>query len=411
MTTTPTTPGMARSRPRRGHDEARQAARVELVKVPKSMDDCAFNLRIVARSQLHKDLVLAIVQYTGYTKTFPNANGQIPARSSFNDVGFTVQFRAIVDTFLTLAGAKFFPPSIPEDAGWQPVEENFIDFPIDGMPRLVWAPENLEEKEDIRANMLLLFETIRDNGLALGLGSQSLSLEKANLFKCFDTKDCFVCGSKTETHGNILVQCKECKCHWHEKCYSVVPAPVDHVWFCQTCIESKKAKENGPKDEGHSNPLHLKKKRKSEFYHKSSIASSVARFDSVPSFEGHSATPSRAMETPSIANTPTSSPPAASILPHDPGYLMVLARQKATKVFKSVGVTNIRSVEDFFNACGLVWTMEVDKLYVYLPDNSGGLLEVVSRSDFKDVMRLFPRGQDNETVLIKVLVLAEGQVV
>lgn len=113
--TTPTTPGMAR--PRRGPDKARQAARVELVKVPKSMDDCAFNLRIVAGSQLHKDLVLAIVQYTGYTKTFPNANGQIPARSSVNDVGFTMQFQAIVDTFLALVGAKFFPPLIPKDAG------------------------------------------------------------------------------------------------------------------------------------------------------------------------------------------------------------------------------------------------------------------------------------------------------
>ncbi|CZR67250.1 uncharacterized protein PAC_17149 [Phialocephala subalpina] len=398
---------MARSRRTRGVlDPVRRAARIELVKVPKSMDDCTFNLQVVPKSQLHRDLVLAIVQFTGYTKTFPNTNGQIAPRA-VNGVEFTIQFLAIVDTFLTLAGAKFFPPLIPEDAGWQPVEENFMDF--EGMPRLVWAPENFEEKEDIKVNMQLLFETIRNNGLVLGSSGQSLSLEKANLFKCFDTKDCYVCGSQTETHDNILVQCKECKCNWHQQCYAVaiIPIPVGHGWwYCKTCIESKKEKENVPRDEGHSQrPF---KKRKSESYRrKSSIASTAARFDSVPPFEGHSES------TPSVANdTPTLSP-VPSILPRDCDYLMVIARQKATNVYKSINISDIRSVEDFFNACGLIWGMEVENLYVYLPD-SDGLLEVIAgnRDSFKDVMRLFPRGRDNDkTVLMKVLVIAQGEVV
>lgn len=124
----------------------------------------------------------------------------------------------------------------------------------------------------------------------------------------------------------------------------------------------------------------------------------------VPLFPGLSATiPSSSADT----STPTPSLPA--IFPRERDYLMILARQNTGKIYKSVDISAIRTVEELFNACGLVWGMEVDRLYVYLPGDSDSLLEIRSHFDFKETMRLFPRAPDNETVLIKVLLLAEGQ--
>ncbi len=107
--------------------------------------------------------------------------------------------------------------------------------------------------------------------------------------------------------------------------------------------------------------------------------------------------------------SPIRPPRLMSIFPRD----VVLARLKAKNIFRSVDVTNVYSVDEFFAACGAAWQIRVEKLYVYLPDNIDGILEVNpgSHSSFKDALKMFHRGPDNEkeTVMIRVLLLAQDE--
>lgn len=102
---------------------------------------------------------------------------------------------------------------------------------------------------------------------------------------------------------------------------------------------------------------------------------------------------------------------ATSLFPHDRDNLVILARRKATNLFRTVPIDHIQTLDDFFTACGIVWEIEAARLFVYLPGDAKGLVEIVASraSSFTEAMRMFPRGLDNQPAVIRVLVLSGGE--
>lgn len=82
------------------------------------------------------------------------------------------------------------------------------------MPRLIWG--NLEDEQDIRVNLQLLFEALRNNGLPIiAPEGKVLDLQEANHVQTFDTKDCFVCGSPdADRPDDALIYCEYSAIHF-----------------------------------------------------------------------------------------------------------------------------------------------------------------------------------------------------
>ncbi|KUJ07088.1 uncharacterized protein LY89DRAFT_367763 [Mollisia scopiformis] len=399
--------------------------RTELAKRPISMGDCMFNLGIVENSQLHKDVVQAIRQFTGYTKTYLNARGRIAPRDVRPDgrpsLVFSSAFIEVVNTFLEACkgGTIFFPPILPHDAGW----ENSLVV-IDGQStRLIWS--ELEDEQTIRVNMALLFECLKSNGLP-----NALDLEEANFFKSFDTEDCFVCGSpQSNMADNALFKCHQCRCHFHQRCYAIARTPEDHEhWHCRRCTKLRDEKASRKvKDEAEDTKTPLKRRKTKK---EPNGAYSIGN-RSVGSPSRRSETPNRSIGTPSQSvGTPSQSvgthrrieslsglstparvsvaPPLPLLPPHH-DHLVFLVRRKIRNVFRSVDLSNVHSIDGLFNVCGATWQMNVTKLYIYLPDKDG-VLEVVAgnRSSFTNALKIFPEN-DGKGVLVQMLLLAEGE--
>jgi hypothetical protein len=129
------------------------------------MDAYCNLLHLNIGSQVHKDLVRAIVQVTGYGKQHVKADGLLEPRNLLVDgtlsAKFNDPFAEMVERFLEnlKAGVVFFPVHLPDHAGW-----NTSFWPED---RLEWRSK--VERDDIRGGILLMFEHIKKNGVTIDL--------------------------------------------------------------------------------------------------------------------------------------------------------------------------------------------------------------------------------------------------
>lgn len=74
-------------------------------------------------------------------------------------------------------------------------------------PRLIW--EYFDDEQNIRVNVQLLFEALRNNGLPTLADGSRLDLEEGNLVESFDTTDCFVCGlPEVDQAHDAMNQCE-----------------------------------------------------------------------------------------------------------------------------------------------------------------------------------------------------------
>jgi hypothetical protein len=148
--------------------DARKSALRAFMAIQQDMDNICDYLRLNSGSQVHKELIRAIIQVTGYGKKYPKNCGLIEPRNQFSDGThssvFTEPFQFIVDDFLDnlRAGVIFFPDNLPDYAGWD------VSFWGElGGDRLRWNSK--PEKEEIRVCMLLMFENIKNNGSPVDL--------------------------------------------------------------------------------------------------------------------------------------------------------------------------------------------------------------------------------------------------
>lgn len=118
------TPASSSRRPKRGELSATlRDERTRIAKTPGIAADCILRLHIVENTQLHKDLIQAIRQFTGYTKSKPNARGLIPSRDIGADGNpldvLSDAFVLMVETFLVerKGGITFFPQLVGHNTG------------------------------------------------------------------------------------------------------------------------------------------------------------------------------------------------------------------------------------------------------------------------------------------------------
>ena len=102
----------------------RKRALKAFVASPQSMDAICHSVHLHSGEQVHKDLLRAIIQVTGYGKEHVKAGGLIEPRKLLPDgtlsTTFTKEFQALVDRFLNRlkAGVLFFPVILPRYEGW-----------------------------------------------------------------------------------------------------------------------------------------------------------------------------------------------------------------------------------------------------------------------------------------------------
>lgn len=144
----------------------RQRALEDFIATPQTMDAICNSLHLIYGKQVHKDIVRAIVQITGYGKQYVKDCGRIEPRKLLRDgthsTTFNPNFEALVEHFLfkLKAGVVFFPIHLPHYHGW---EDSFWDEDL----RFQWNTS--VEREDIRGGILLMFENIKNNGAAIDL--------------------------------------------------------------------------------------------------------------------------------------------------------------------------------------------------------------------------------------------------
>jgi hypothetical protein len=91
---------------------------------PQTMDAICNSLHLNIGKQVHKDILRAIVQVTGYGKEHVKEGGLIEPRKLLADgthyPTFSRDFEALVDHFLIKlkAGILFFPVILPRYEGW-----------------------------------------------------------------------------------------------------------------------------------------------------------------------------------------------------------------------------------------------------------------------------------------------------
>lgn len=145
--------------------DVRKRALQSFMSTPQSMDACCNLLHLNIGSQVHKDIVRAIVQITGYGKQHVKPDGLLEPRRVLADgtlsTKFNDPFKNMVGHFLEKlkAGVLFFPVHLPDHAGWD------TSFWTDD--RLEWR--SLVERDDIRGGILLMFEHIKNNGVTIDL--------------------------------------------------------------------------------------------------------------------------------------------------------------------------------------------------------------------------------------------------
>jgi hypothetical protein len=143
--------------------QERKHALQSFMSTPQSMDACCNLLHLKIGSQVHKDIVRAIVQITGYGKQHVKADGLLEPRRVLADgtlsTKFNEPFAKMVENFLEKlkAGVLFFPVHLPHHVGW-----DMSFWPDD---RLEWR--SLVERDEIRGGILLMFEHIKNNGVTI----------------------------------------------------------------------------------------------------------------------------------------------------------------------------------------------------------------------------------------------------
>jgi hypothetical protein len=144
-------------------DEERKRYLEEFTSKPQSMTDICNEIRLKSGKQVHKDIIRAIIQITGYGKQHVKDTGLIEPRVLLPDgtLTFTSDFQALVDHFLVelRAGVLFFPKILPNYTGW--VDSFWPDRPQ-------WKDDGIARIE-IRGGMLLMFEDIKTNGVTIDL--------------------------------------------------------------------------------------------------------------------------------------------------------------------------------------------------------------------------------------------------
>ncbi len=146
-------------------DEERKRHLEEFTSKPQSMTAICKDIRLKSGEQVHKDIIRAIVQITGYGKQHVKAAGLIEPRKVLPDgtlcTTFASDFQALVDHFLVelRAGVIFFPKLLPDYEGWK---DSFWE------DRPQWKEGGIPRAE-IRGNMLLMFEDIKKNGVSIDL--------------------------------------------------------------------------------------------------------------------------------------------------------------------------------------------------------------------------------------------------
>jgi len=146
-------------------DEERRRHLEEFTSKPQAMIAICNEIGVVIGEQVHKDIIRAIVQITGYGKQHVKAAGLIEPRELLPDgtlcTTFASDFQALVDHFLVelRAGVLFFPKLLPDYDGWK---DSFWE------DRPQWKDGGIPRAE-IRGNMLLMFEDIKNNGVSIDL--------------------------------------------------------------------------------------------------------------------------------------------------------------------------------------------------------------------------------------------------
>jgi hypothetical protein len=146
-------------------DEERKRHLEEFISKPQSMTAICNEIGLVSGEQVHKDIVRAIVQTTGYGKQHVKNTGLIEPRELLPDgtlcSTFTSDFQALVDHFLVelRAGVLFFPKLLPNYTGW--ADSFWSDRPQ-------WKDDGIARIE-IRSGILLMFENIKNNGVNIDL--------------------------------------------------------------------------------------------------------------------------------------------------------------------------------------------------------------------------------------------------
>jgi hypothetical protein len=147
-------------------DEERKRHIDEFTSKPQSMTAICNDIRLKSGGQVHKDIIRAIVQITGYGKQHVKVAGLIEPRERLPDgalcTTFASDFQALVDHFLVelRAGVLFFPKLLPDYDGWK------NSFWTADRPQ--WKDGGIPRAE-IRGSMLLMFEDIKNNGVNIDL--------------------------------------------------------------------------------------------------------------------------------------------------------------------------------------------------------------------------------------------------
>ncbi len=150
---------------------------------PKDMDSICCFLNVYPNSPVHKAVLKAIVQTSGYGESNVNDGYQIDTRTRTLDSkaspNLREEFKRLVDNFLVdrKGGFTFFPDIMPQYEGWE--ESYFPD-------RLEWLRR--AHQNTIRRGMEMLFECVNLNPEQL---------------KGFDLTDCEV-RNQRQISGSIL---------------------------------------------------------------------------------------------------------------------------------------------------------------------------------------------------------------
>jgi len=148
---------------------------------PKDMDSICCFLNIYPNSPVHKSILKAIVQTSGYGESNVNDGYQIETRVQTLDhkipPKLCEEFKKLVHNFLVerKGGVTFFPDIMPRYEGWE--ESYFQD-------RLEWLRRAHQNK--IRRGMEMLFECVNLNAGQLKL---------FDLTNCEVSNQCLLSGS------------------------------------------------------------------------------------------------------------------------------------------------------------------------------------------------------------------------
>ncbi|KAE9367790.1 hypothetical protein N431DRAFT_494705 [Stipitochalara longipes BDJ] len=391
---------------------------------PQTMDAICNSLHLNSGEQVHKDLLRAIIQVTGYGKEHVKPGGLIEPRKLLADgmrcTTFDQDFQAFVDHFLiTLrAGIIFFPVLLPSYKGW-------------------------------------------DNSFS-------------EVYESFTGDDCDDCGSGDVTNDNDdIVFCDACHVGHHQSCYDIYPKPgPKDPWNCKGCQAVKQARAG------------ISRKRKSSSTHKalpkgrhgrkSQKDSDCNVFDSpetnlnvegtnleaqirptaahlegekrgsilnVPQREGISENDRRAVsqlalkledsstsalsnvQEEDLASIRSMTPPKESLPKPEPRLshaqiegTVLLTRLKDHEIFRKVLLTNARTVDALFKECTQRWQGRFGDciarlLYI---DVDNHFVEIVkgNSADYMEFLRMIRTQWDNEAgdvVRVKIILIVAGE--